>query len=172
MGSMSMCPVEDLEPGDQIFLNNLVVEVLNTPADDEVEDGIIVRGLTVDSRLGKASRIAVAVPTDRMVPKLEDDLLENLLVIDGYVKASTSWPCEPVIFVDEGVEKRFYGNLGDFDWVPVRGIYVRRDDGDGQYAYIGLNGDSELIRSSDRIIKYRPARQNDFVAAGINDNEQ
>ena len=172
MGSLSMCPVEDLEPQDRIVLNNLVIEVMNTPVDDEVEGGVLVRGLTVDSRLRKASRIKVAVPADRMVPKFEDDSLENLLIIDGYVKASTSWPCEPVIFVDEGVEKRFYGNSGAFDWVPVRGIYVRRDDGDGWYAYVGLNGDSELIRSSDLIIKYRPARQNDFVAEGINDNEQ
>lgn len=172
MGSMSMCPVEDLEPMDRIVLGNLVIEVMNTPADDAAEGKILVRGLTVDSRPGNASKIAVAVSPDRMVPKFEDDPREEMLIVDGYAKATTSWPCEPVIFVDEGVEKRFYGSLGEFDWAPVRGIYVRRDDGDGQYAYVGLNGDSELIRSSDRIIKYRPARQNDFVAEGINDNEQ
>lgn len=173
-GKMHFAPVLALDPHDYVVIDNLVMEVVNTPR-EEIKDGIAkVVGKTAGHAAHRRLEVTTDISTEQMVPRLDDDFnLEGYDVDAGKVLTRDEWPDLPVIFVDLAREVRFTDAFGNCQVADVSGFYVRRTHGyDGFHTYLSLDGQSELDQSAgDRIIRWRKATPTDFVAEQEKTNE-
>lgn len=173
-GKMHFAPILALDPRDHVVIDNLLLEVVNTPR-EEIKDGIArVVGKTASHVSHHSVEVATAISTEQMVPRLDDDFNMDTYDIDnGQVLTRDEWPDLPVIFVDLAREVRYTDAFGNCKVEEVSGFYVRRTHGqDGFHTYLSLDGQSELDQSAgDRIIKWRKATPTDFVAEQEKTNE-
>lgn len=169
-GGLHFASVLEIDSGDYVVLDNLMIEVTNTPR-HEIEGGLAkVCGLVVDNRDNCRVKVTTGVGVEQLIPRLDDDFnLEAHVVEAGTVLYSSEWPDLPVICVDLALELLCDNSFGNFSVEYVSGFYVRRSDGDGtHHVYTSLDGKSVLDASEgDRIIAYRAAGTADFIAAGV-----
>ena len=168
-GGLHFASVLEIDPGDYVVLDNLVIEVSNSPR-HAIKDGVAeIKGRTASHAAHHRVPVTTGISTEQMLPRLDDDFDLDACDVDaGQILSRSAWPDLPVIYVELAREVRFAGALGGCQVRDVNGFYVRRSDGDGaHHVYTSLGGESVLDASTgDRIISWREARPADFVAAG------